>query len=156
MPIQSLLAFITVQQMEPAKSGEDYVTANNQVATFQANETQRKISINIVADDIKEGDETFSVRLSFPENGTLIRQTAVGIIRNDDSKVPFTNAGYDAPASYAGYSLVWSDEFNGTFLDNNAWSYESGDGCPNLCGWGNNELEYYTSGPKTCSLRMVK
>ncbi len=130
-----------------AKSGEDYVTANDQVATFQANETQKKISINIVADDFKEGDETFSVRLSAPENGTLIRQTAVGTIRNDDSKVPFTNAGYEAPASYAGYNRVWSDEFNGTTLDNSAWSYDNGDGCPNLCGWGNNELEYYTSRP---------
>jgi beta-glucanase (GH16 family) len=25
------------------------------------------------------------------------------------------------------------------------WNFETGDGCPN-CGWGNNELEYYTNG----------
>ena len=24
------------------------------------------------------------------------------------------------------------------------WSYDIGDGCPNICGWGNNELQYYT------------
>jgi beta-glucanase (GH16 family) len=28
-------------------------------------------------------------------------------------------------------------------LNTNCWTYELGDGCPNLCGWGNNELEYY-------------
>lgn len=130
-----------------AKSAEDFVAVSDQVSTFQPNETQKKIIIPVVADDIKEGDETFSVRLSSAENGTLIRSTAVGTIRNDDSKVAFSNAGYDAPASYAGYNLVWSDEFNGSTLNDAAWSYENGDGCPSLCGWGNNELEYYTSRP---------
>lgn len=42
--------------------------------------------------------------------------------------------------------LVWSDEFDGTNLDVSKWSYETGNGCPNLCGWGNGELEYYTEG----------
>lgn len=40
--------------------------------------------------------------------------------------------------------LVWSDEFNGTVLDNSKWSLQLGDGCAqNLCGWGNNELQSY-------------
>lgn len=47
----------------------------------------------------------------------------------------------------AQYSLVWSDEFNGNALDGAKWVYEIGDGCPNLCGWGNNESQYYTSSP---------
>lgn len=42
-------------------------------------------------------------------------------------------------------TLVWSDEFNGKTLDTNYWSYETGDGCPANCGWGNNELEWYTA-----------
>lgn len=130
-----------------AKAGEDFVAQNDQVSTFQPNETQKKISIRVVADDLKEGDETFSVRLSAPENATLIRQTATGTIRNDDTKVPFTDAGYNAPAFYAGYNLVWSDEFNGSSLNDAVWGYDNGDGCPALCGWGNNELEYYTSRP---------
>ena len=41
--------------------------------------------------------------------------------------------------------LVWSDEFNYNGLpDSSKWSYDVGDGCPNVCGWGNNELQYYT------------
>jgi len=42
--------------------------------------------------------------------------------------------------------LVWQDEFNGTGLpDSTKWGYDLGSGCPNLCGWGNNELQYYTA-----------
>ena len=44
-----------------------------------------------------------------------------------------------------GMKLVWADEFDGSGLpDSTKWSYDVGDGCPNLCGWGNNELQYYT------------
>lgn len=42
--------------------------------------------------------------------------------------------------------LIWSDEFDGTALNLNNWSYQNGDGCDiDLCGWGNNELQWYTS-----------
>ena len=41
--------------------------------------------------------------------------------------------------------LVWSDEFNGKGLpDAKKWGYDTAMGCPNICGWGNNELQYYT------------
>ncbi|OFX90007.1 MAG: hypothetical protein A2W99_08380 [Bacteroidetes bacterium GWF2_33_16] len=39
------------------------------------------------------------------------------------------------------YELVWNDEFNYSGLpDSTLWSFEEGGG-----GWGNNELQYYTS-----------
>ena len=41
------------------------------------------------------------------------------------------------------WSLVWSDEFDGDVIDTTKWSFQIGDGCPDLCGWGNNELEWY-------------
>jgi beta-glucanase (GH16 family) len=42
--------------------------------------------------------------------------------------------------------LVWSEEFNYKGLpDTTKWGYDLGDGCPNICGWGNNELQYYTA-----------
>src|SRR5256884_1573301 len=46
------------------------------------------------------------------------------------------------------WSLVFSDEFNGpngSPVDSSKWSFDTGTGCPNNCGWGNNELETYTS-----------
>jgi beta-glucanase (GH16 family) len=50
--------------------------------------------------------------------------------------------------SYSGFTqcevLVWSDEFDSETLDESSWNYIEGNGCPNLCGWGNGELEVYT------------
>ena len=41
--------------------------------------------------------------------------------------------------------LVWSDEFDYEGApDTDKWGYDLGDGCPRLCGWGNNELQHYT------------
>lgn len=46
----------------------------------------------------------------------------------------------------AGMRLVWSDEFDYTGLPDTAkWGYDLGDGCPDNCSWGNNELQYYTA-----------
>jgi beta-glucanase (GH16 family) len=40
--------------------------------------------------------------------------------------------------------LVWEENFNGTELNEYIWNYELGNGCPNICGWGNNESQIYT------------
>ena len=40
-------------------------------------------------------------------------------------------------------TLVFLDEFNGDSLNLNTWNYELGNGCPTLCGWGNNECQEY-------------
>jgi beta-glucanase (GH16 family) len=43
-------------------------------------------------------------------------------------------------------NMIWNDEFEVDGVPNSElWSYQLGNGCPTLCGWGNNELEYYTS-----------
>lgn len=58
-------------------------------------------------------------------------------------KVDITN-GYDAPTSYEGYELVWSDEFNGTEVDTNNWGFDLGNISPEgNVGWGNSELQHY-------------
>jgi beta-glucanase (GH16 family) len=44
------------------------------------------------------------------------------------------------------YQLVWSDEFDKDGMpDTTKWTYAIGDGCPELCGWGNGEKQYYTN-----------
>jgi len=50
---------------------------------------------------------------------------------------------------------VWSDEFDGaagSSVDSNKWHFDLGDGCPGVCGWGNNEREYYRS--DTSNIRL--
>ncbi len=47
-------------------------------------------------------------------------------------------------AQKTNYKLVWEEQFVGSQLDESIWNFELGNGCPNLCGWGNNELQVYT------------
>lgn len=127
-----------------ARASDDYTGFTNKTLTFQANETEKTIAISVVADDLKEADEEFGISFTSPSNASLARAAAYITIRNDDTKVPYSNTGYTAPTTYPGYTLAWSDEFNGTSLNTSDWTVEGGDGCPNVCGWGNNELEFYT------------
>ncbi len=129
-----------------AKATEDFTTVS-QTVTFLPNEMQKTIAVNVATDDIKEGDDDFKVVLSAATNGAIYKGTGTAVIENDDSKVAFSNTGYDAPTSYPGYTLAWSDEFTAGPLNPAIWSFENGDGCPGICGWGNNELEYYTDRP---------
>src|SRR4029079_19141322 len=46
----------------------------------------------------------------------------------------------DTWAPGPGWTLVWSDEFTNSTIDTSNWAYDLGGG-----GWGNNELETYTS-----------
>jgi beta-glucanase (GH16 family) len=41
---------------------------------------------------------------------------------------------------YGNWNLTWSDEFNGTSINSSVWTYDTGAG-----GWGNSELEDYTT-----------
>ncbi|MGB7785744.1 MAG: glycoside hydrolase family 16 protein [Salinimicrobium sp.] len=39
--------------------------------------------------------------------------------------------------------VIFQEDFEGEQLDLSHWNYEEGDGCPNLCGWGNEERQTY-------------
>ncbi|MEO0468795.1 MAG: family 16 glycosylhydrolase [Bacteroidota bacterium] len=126
-----------------AIAGEDYIEVSGQI-TFAPGETIKQIAVTIVGDEIKEDEEKFAIRLSNPVNANLGSPSGFGTITNDDTKLAFSDEGYTTPESYAGYELQWADEFEGNSLNMNDWGFDLGDGCPNLCGWGNSELEYYT------------
>ena len=55
------------------------------------------------------------------------------------------------------WELVWQDEFTGSILNEQKWVHEIGTGSQNgLWGWGNGELQYYTSENTTVSNGTLK
>ena len=48
------------------------------------------------------------------------------------------------PEDNPGKRIIFNDDFEQSFLDLKYWNYDLGDGCPNLCGWGNKEYQHYT------------
>ena len=50
-------------------------------------------------------------------------------------------------------TLVWQENFDSTTVNPTTWTYDFGDGCERaICGWGNQELEYYTSRPENARI----
>ncbi len=76
---------------------------------------------------------TYFVRYQIMFQGDA--QNSRGSVWFDDLNLSRTGG-----APYGSWSLAWSDEFNGTSIDKTIWTYDLGAG-----GWGNRELEYYTS-----------
>lgn len=138
-----------------AKAGEDFVVVTNQTIVFQPNEVEKKIVVSVIADALKEADETFTIVVNNATNANVPFSPAIGNIINDDTQIVISNAGYDAPTFYTGYTLAWSDEFNGPSINPVNWSFQNGNGCPALCGWGNSELEYYTENNLTLQNGMM-
>jgi beta-glucanase (GH16 family) len=129
-----------------AKESEDYEVLSTGQLVFEPGEKEKIVRLNIVGDELKETRETFEVKLFNPTNGALGNDVATITVEDDDDNtagISIPSGGFITPTSYPGYNLVWADEFNGTELNTSDWTFELGDGCPNLCGWGNNELQYY-------------
>lgn len=56
---------------------------------------------------------------------------------------------FDCSPNKKQWTLAWADEFDANGQpDSTKWDYDLGDGCPNNCYWGNNELQFYTRDSK--------
>jgi len=66
--------------------------------------------------------------------------TAMGAVYLDDLSIGFGSINPTSTVGSSTYSLVWSDEFDGTALNDANWTPETGGG-----GWGNNEQQTYTT-----------
>lgn len=123
-----------------AKAGVDY-TAESGSITIPAGQTEVYVDVPVSGDSLRQADQTFYFTLGTVMNAVLGTAKATGTILNADLLyLPTDTTGYMTPASYPGYHLAWSDEFNGNALNTQDWNYEQGG-----TGWGNNELENYTS-----------
>ena len=122
-----------------AMAGKDYVAQTGTV-TIPANSIDATININVLADTIRSADKHFFVVISSAQNATIANDRSVGTILNDDNFVAVSDVGYSTPKTYPGYTLDYADEFNGKDIDASVWGYDAGGN-----GWGNAELENYTS-----------
>jgi beta-glucanase (GH16 family) len=123
-----------------ARSGVDY-TAVSGTITIPVGQTQGYVDVPISGDSLRQSDETFYFTLGAVTNAVVGTAKATGTIVNSDLLyLPTDTTGYTTPASYPGYHLAWSDEFNGNSLNTQDWNYEQGG-----AGWGNHELENYTN-----------
>ncbi|HTJ12974.1 MAG TPA: family 16 glycosylhydrolase [Dinghuibacter sp.] len=134
-------------QDSTAKAGVDY-TAVTGTLTIKAGANQGFVDVPVMGDSLRQSQQVFHLVLSNPVNCTLGAAMAAAVINNDGTYLPTDNTGYTTPASYQGYTLTWSDEFNtGNQLDLTRWNFEQGGS-----GWGNQELENYTNRIQNCFL----
>ena len=106
--------------------------------------SEAEFSLNVLGDQYFELPEAFDLILTY--NGKDYPIT-MEIEDDDDMESILTDAnGFYTPLSYPSMKMAWSDEFGGTQLNTSSWTYEIGNGCNvGVCGWGNNEMETYTS-----------
>lgn len=103
---------------------------------------ERVTGNSVVYNYNREGSYTIRVQAHATETDFISAKQNVEITSAELGVGIIPGTGFESPLTYAGYNLVWNDEFSGSSLSEN-WVFEIGDGCPNLCGWGNNELEFY-------------
>ncbi|MCB9446639.1 MAG: hypothetical protein H6669_20600 [Ardenticatenaceae bacterium] len=66
-----------------ATAGADYLAAQGQVQ-FAPGVTTQNVSVTVLGDDLREGNETFTLQLSSPVNASLGDATGQGTITDDD------------------------------------------------------------------------
>ena len=134
-----------------AEGGIDFQQTTGQV-TIEAGERSATIPITILVDDLNEVDESFQLNVrTTSSNASLANTVATGVIGDNDDPV-LAEDGYSTAQSFAGYSLSWEDDFEGDQLDEESYTFEMGDGCPDICGWGNRELQIYRGAPENTNL----
>lgn len=79
---------------------------------------------------------------------TSTRMVVRAIQGNDDFLAWYHTFSTTDPLVEDQESLIWSEEFDTAGApDSASWNYDLGDGCPDLCQWGNGEAQSYTNDP---------
>lgn len=126
-----------------ATSPDDFEILTTGQLVFAPGETKKMIEFKIAGDEVKEPNESFQIKFFNPLNVNLATDVVTILVKDDDdntSGLVIPTGGYSSPTSYPGYNLVWADEFDGTAVNPDFWTFETGTGNN---GWGNNELQYY-------------
>ena len=107
-----------------AIAGEDYEAVSGTL-TFAPGEFSQTLSVSLLEDEIDEPNETFTVRLSSPENATIATGAADGTILDNDGALQLSIAG--ASGSEGG-DLDFVVLLAGTSAESAAVSYATSDG----------------------------
>ena len=107
-----------------AVAGEDYGAISGTL-TFAPGEFSQTLSVSLLEDEIDEPNETFTVRLSSPENATIATGAADGTILDNDGAAQLSIAG--ASGSEGG-DLDFVVALAGTSAESAAVSYATSDG----------------------------
>ena len=145
------LNFTYVVEGGTAIPGEDFIAGEGSSAIL-AGEFSTIITVEVIDDNLKEVDEKVIIRISGDDNIEITDEEAIGLIKDNDEADYSDSDGYSTSKSHFGYDLAWEEEFDGNELDESIYNYELGDGCPNLCGWGNDEKQQYTDLPENISV----
>jgi len=123
-PNKNPISFNYATEEGTAKANVDFTPVSGS-KTIAANATQVTVDVPVIGRRAAQGAQQFYLVITNPSNA---------VIKFDRGTASIQNPGF-------GYSLVWAEDFNGSTLNTNDWNYETGAG-----GWGNNELQNYTSG----------
>ena len=125
-----------------AKAGKEFKASRGSV-TVPAGALQARIDIVILGDSLRQDDLFFTLELTGARNCILAKPSATAtVVNRNNTYLPTDDAGYSTPLHYPGRRLVWNDEFNSDRVDLSSWNFETGGN-----GWGNKELENYTTRP---------
>lgn len=128
-----------------AKFDQDLKSTSGQL-TLLASQPTAQVPVEILGDEYLELTESFDLVITY--EGQEYPLTVE--ITDDDpmEEILISSTGFYTSNVHPSMQLVWSDDFSGTQLNMNNWTHELGNGCSvGVCGWGNNELESYTSDP---------
>jgi hypothetical protein len=97
-----------------AQDGVDFASRAHASLVFAPGQTTKTVTVPVFGDDIDEADETATITLSAPQNGTLGDATGTGTITDDDPspvisvpshlEVRESAAGVDIPITLSGRS----------------------------------------------------
>jgi beta-glucanase (GH16 family) len=155
MKFMTVLLFVFISLFSSCSKGNN--TVNNIVPTNlnvtaniatdnSGNVTFTATATNAISYDFDFGNGIFQtvtsgiITYKYPSSGNysvnVIAKSASGQTISKSIQISVTVSN----------SLLWSDEFNTAGSpDPSKWGYDLGNGCPSLCGWGNNELQFYTN-----------
>lgn len=85
--------------------------------------------------------DTTDFEAYFPFEGTYTIRLIVANENQKDTLIKTIKIAEGDPEYLKKFRLVWEDNFNGNKLNNDYWTYATGDH-----GWGNQELQNYTDG----------